>query len=266
MDPTLCIGIFDSGVGGLTVLRAIRQALPSESLVYLGDTARVPYGNKSRETVTRYSFENARFLLARGVKTLVVACNTSTACALDALTAAVPVPVIGVIMPGARQAIAATRSQRIGVIATAGTVASEAYALVIKTLAPAVHVVSRSCPLFVALVEEGWTDTPATRLIAESYLAPMRAERIDTLILGCTHYPLLAETIRAVMGSPVTLVDSGTAVARDLEAILRSGNGLAPRGGVGSIHLYVTDGAPQFAAMASLILDGERPQLTHVVL
>lgn len=248
------------------MLRAIRRALPAESLLYFGDTARVPYGNKSRETVVRYSLENARFLLERGVKALVVACNTSTAFALDALTAAVDVPVLGVIVPGARQAVAATHAQRIGVIATAGTVASAAYAQAIKALAPTAQVISRPCPLFVPLVEEGWIDTPATRCIIETYLAPMQAERIDTLILGCTHYPLLADAIRRVMGPQVTLVDSGEAVACELAAILRAGGTLTPGGGTGSIHLYVTDGAPQFAAMAERILDGERPHLTSVAL
>lgn len=261
----LSIGVFDSGVGGLTVLKALRRLLPNEPLIYLGDTARVPYGNKSRETVVRYSMENAKFLVERGVKAIVVACNTSTACALPALQQSFAVPVLGVIEPGARKAVSASRKKRIGIIATSATVASGAYAQAIKGLDPAVQVISRACPLFVPLVEEGWIDTEATRLIVSHYLSPMRAEGIDVLILGCTHYPLLADVIADVMGESITLINSGEAVAHALCKEL-SFAGLEGSAGAGSIHLYVTDCSPQFVDLAKKILEGETCTLTAVAL
>jgi glutamate racemase len=185
------IGIFDSGIGGLTVARAIYDRLPRESTIYFGDTARVPYGPKSPETVTRYSLEILRWLLDQGVKAVVVACNTSTAHALRALQDATPVPVLGVIKPGARAAIAAGSGGPVGIIGTAGTIASDAYKRAIQALAPGLPVVQRACPLFVPLVEEGWFDHPATELVAADYLRDMREASVRSLVLGCTHYPLL---------------------------------------------------------------------------
>src|SRR5258708_27934521 len=185
------LGVFDSGIGGLSVARALFERLPKESVIYFGDTARVPYGPKSPDTVRRYSAEILAYLLGRGVKAVVVACNTSTAHALGSLKEKSPVPVIGVIEPGARAAVAATRSGNIGVIGTAGTIASGAYERAIKALRPDAKVHGQACPLFVPLVEEGWFDHPATELIARQYVEPLERAGVDVLVLGCTHYPLL---------------------------------------------------------------------------
>ncbi|WP_407062918.1 glutamate racemase [Chloracidobacterium aggregatum] len=194
------IGIFDSGVGGLTVYRALRARLPQESFVYLGDTARIPYGTRSPETVCAYARQDAAFLLACGVKLIVIACNTASSVALDLLQANSPVPVVGVIEPGARQAAAVTRCGHIGVIGTEATMASAAYPRAIRRIAPAVRVTSQSCPLFVPLVEEGWAQHPVTATVAAEYLTPLREAEVDTLVLGCTHYPVLEDVIRRVMG------------------------------------------------------------------
>ena len=239
------IGIFDSGIGGLTVAAAIMRALPDERVIYLGDTARVPYGPKSPETVVRYSRQIASWLLEQQVKAIVVACNTATAHALAVLQAECPVPVIGVVEPGARAAAAATRSGRIGVIGTTGTINSRAYHRAIAALAPAACVTSAACPLFVPLVEEeGWLDHPATRLIAETYLAPLRAASVDTLVLGCTHYPLIASVIGATVGREVTLVDSAAETARALRAVLATFGLQASAGGASRHHRFVATDAP----------------------
>src|SRR5688572_27764858 len=207
------IGIFDSGIGGLTVARAIYERLPGESTIYFGDTARVPYGPKSPDTVRRYSLEILRWLLDQGVKAVVIACNTSTAHALDALQAESPVPVIGVIEPGARAAAAASRGGPVGVIGTAGTIASNAYAKAIRRARPNARVEQRACPLFVPLVEEGWFEHPAAELIAREYLGPLHDAGVDALVLGCTHYPLLKPLLQRVMGAGVRLIDSGEETA-----------------------------------------------------
>ena len=214
------IGVFDSGLGGLTVAHAIMRQLPGESLVYFGDTARVPYGPKSPETVRRYSHEIAAFLLEQGVKAIVVACNTATAHALPMLEAELDVPVIGVVGPGARAAVQATRSGHIGVIGTEGTIKSGAYVRAIHAESPAAIVTALSCPLFVPLVEEGWTDSEATRLIATEYLAPFQREAVDTLVLGCTHYPLLKRVIGETIGRSVRLIDSAEETAADTRRML----------------------------------------------
>jgi len=258
---SLPIGIFDSGVGGLTVLRAIRERLPQENLVYLGDTARVPYGNKSQATIARYAVEDTQFLLSQGVKMIVVACNTASALAAPALREQFPaLPILGVIGPGARAAITATRNRRIGVIATAATVGSGAYENRIReALAAAgdhalVHIVSKACPLFVPLVEEGETETDIARLVAEKYLAALRAEGIDTLVLGCTHYPLLRRTIAAVMGEGVTLVDSAEAAAAETAQLLASTDQLRTEAAPPEEYFYVTDAAQRFQMIASAFL------------
>jgi glutamate racemase len=258
---SLPIGIFDSGVGGLTVLRAIRERLPHENLVYLGDTARVPYGNKSAATVSRYAVEDAQFLLGRGVKMLVVACNTASALAAPALREQFPtLPILGVIGPGARAAVAATRSRRIGVIATAATVGSGAYenrireALTAAGDDAAVHIVSKACPLFVPLVEEGETESAIARLVAEKYLAGLREEGIDTLVLGCTHYPLLRRMIGEVMGKGVTLVDSAEAAAVETAQLLEAAGMLRGDSGRAEEHFYVTDAAQRFQGTAAAFL------------
>lgn len=240
-DASCPIGIFDSGVGGLTVARAVMDRLPRESIVYFGDTARVPYGVKSPDTVARYAAQITRFLLAKDVKLLIVACNTIAAVALPAITALSPVPVIEVIDAGARSALAATRTRRIGIIATPSTIASRAYEKALAALGgPGVHTASRACPLFVPLVEEGWLDHPATQLVAEEYLAPLLAEDLDTLILGCTHYPLLAPLLSRVAGPGVRLQDSATAVAERAAATLAA-FGLGQTAGTPRHAFHVTD-------------------------
>jgi len=207
------IGVFDSGIGGLTVVHELIRQLPHESIVYFGDTARVPYGPKSPDTVRRYSREIASFLTDQDVKAIVIACNTATAHALGTLRAELSLPVVGVVEPGARAAMRTTTSNVVGVIGTAGTIASGAYERAIHAIEPTARVVARACPLFVPLVEEGWTDREATRLIAREYLEPLAAAQVDTIVLGCTHYPLLARTIADVMGPNVTLVSSAEETA-----------------------------------------------------
>lgn len=246
------IGVFDSGIGGLTVLKHLARLLPDERFVYLGDTARVPYGNRSAETVRLYAQQCAAFLLSHNVKMIVVACNTVSALALDALRASLPVPVIGVIEPAARVAAERTKNGNIGVIGTRATIASESYARAITDAAShTVHVHSRACPLFVPLVEEGWLDTPATRLIAEEYVRPLVANGIDTLVLGCTHYPLLAPVLRSLLPM-VDLVDCGEAAAEDARRALGVEVTTATHAPV--ISLYVTDTTPAFTLLAGQFL------------
>lgn len=251
------LGVFDSGIGGLTVAHAIFERLPAESVVYFGDTARVPYGPKSPETVRRYSGEILQYLLGRGVKMVVVACNTSTAHALDDLRRRSPVPVIGVIEPGAKAAVRATTSGRIGVIGTAGTIASGAYERAIKALRPDAAVISQACPLFVPLVEEGWFEHPATELVAREYLEPLRAAGIDVLVLGCTHYPLLKPLLGRVLGPAVRLIDSAeetaAAVAREIDS-----GGLATADSKHVTHEFVvSDDEPRFRSVGARFL-GEK--------
>jgi len=207
------IGVFDSGVGGLTVVRALMERLPWESIIYFGDTARVPYGVKSEETIKQYAKEIAGFLLRHDVKLLVIACNTMSSVAYETVMSLSPVPVLEVIGAGARLAISVSRNKRIGVIGTPATISSNAYARKLFQLDSSVKVVSQACALFVPLVEEGWLDHPVTRLTAQEYLRPVLAEQIDTLILGCTHYPLLKALLKDVVGEGVTLVDSAEAMA-----------------------------------------------------
>lgn len=248
------IGVFDSGIGGLTVLRELLATLPAESFVYFGDTARVPYGTKSAETVLRFSRENVRFLLDRGVKMVVVACNTASAEAVPQIGEEFDVPVVGVIDPGVRAAVAATRNRRIGVIGTAGTIRSEAYQSGIKRLLPDAQVFSKPCPLFVPLAEEGWVDRDVTRAVAREYLADHHAIGIDTLVLGCTHYPLLKKPIGEVVGSAVTLVDSAVETAREV-AVLLDREGLRADGDHGGeFHVVLSDTSPTFEDIASRFL------------
>ncbi len=256
--PTL--GIFDSGVGGLTVQRAILDLLPGLDTVYLGDTARVPYGTKSAEVVTQYSLRNARFLAGQGVEMLVVACNTASAVALPALRQAFPIPVLGVVEPGARAAARASRAGRIGVIGTQSAVASGAYQAAIGAARAGAEVVAKACPLFVPLAEEGWTDPSdeVVRLVARRYLAPLAASRIDTLVLGCTHYPLLKAAIAAELPG-VALVDSAEAIAAEVRERL----GAAP-GRAGVHRFYVTDTPERFLAVAGRFLGRPVPSAEHV--
>jgi glutamate racemase len=247
------IGIFDSGVGGLTVFKEIRRQLPEEELLYLGDTARVPYGTKSPGTVIRYALEAASFLVEQGVKLLVVACNTASSVALPILEERFSLPVVGVIAPGACRAAALTRQRRIGVIGTEGTVKSGAYARAIQGLNPAISVVSAPCPLFVPLAEEGWIEHPVTRLTAQEYLTPLLKQGIDTLVLGCTHYPILKKTLREVAGADVTLVDSAEETARCVSELLCA-HGLVRRTPPRPPRFFVTDVPDRFERVGSAFL------------
>ena len=247
-DRAAPIGIFDSGLGGLTVADAIMRQLPGESLIYFGDTARVPYGPKSPETVRRYSREIAAFLVEQGAKAIVVACNTATAHALPALIEEFDVPVIGVVDPGARAAVRATRSGHIGVIGTNGTIKSGAYVRAIHAEAPDVTVTAIACPLLVPLVEEGWTDHDATDLIAREYLAPFLRDRIDTLVLGCTHYPLLKRIIGEIIGRQVRLIDSAEETALDTRKMLVA-NDLVTAAPSGSYRFIASDDPQHFMAL-----------------
>ncbi|MGE5237324.1 MAG: glutamate racemase [Chloroflexota bacterium] len=250
------IGIFDSGIGGLTVFKEVSRLLPAEHIVYLGDTARVPYGIRSPETVIRYSFECARFLMLNGIKLLVVACNTASAVSLDEIRRSLPVPVIGVIEPGAQAAVASTRNRRIGVIGTEATVRSGAYVTEIRRLDGTVEVISIPCPLFVPLVEEGWTDGEIARLVAEKYLSVMRGQGPDTLVLGCTHYPLLKAVIGGVMGA-VSLIDSAVEVAKVAGGLLGDSDGLRVSGGKPTYRFFVTDSPHKFISVGERFLGGK---------
>lgn len=223
------IGIFDSGIGGLTVARCLQEKLPSETLCYFGDTARVPYGTKSAETVTRYSLEIARFLLSHNAKILVAACNTVSTTALDAVREVFPGPVIGVVEPGVRAAMQATRNGRIGVIGTRGAINSGSYQKRLMAQEPTLRVIAQPCPLFVPLAEEGWTDDRITYEVAKRYLDPLLKESIDVLILGCTHFPLLTDVIQEVMGDGVILINSAQEVTREVHQTLRELGSLSPQ-------------------------------------
>jgi glutamate racemase len=281
LDRNLPIGIFDSGVGGLTVYRALHTRLPSERYVYLGDTARVPYGTKSLSTVERYAIENARFLEARGVKLLVVACNTASALALPAVRRGVSVPVVGMIEPGARAAVGVGSARgRVGVIATESTVKSGAYRRAIEEIAPGVEVTERACPLFVALAEEGWAETDVARAVAEEYLRELREREVGALVLGCTHYPILRRVIQETLGAGVRLIDSGEAAAEAVEDLIeREGlrrtatqelrdlreSGARERFLCDDLdHFYVTDAAERFAHVAERFL-GSAPRRLEAV-
>jgi len=259
-DVAAPIGVFDSGIGGLTVLRALTHGLPEERFVYLGDTARLPYGTKSPHSIRRYALQAAGLLRERGVKCLVVACNTASAVALDVLQEEfAPVPVLGVLEPGAAAACRATRSGRIAVIATESTVRGGAYKAAIRRRLPGAIVTSKACPMFVALAEEGWIDGPVVEAVAHRYLDDLLVEHAgspqpDTLVLGCTHFPVLAPAIRAVIGPQVTIVDSAETTAAALAGIL-DGAGLCAAGGQpGSVRLLATDGAERFARVGGIFL------------
>jgi glutamate racemase len=250
------IGVFDSGIGGLTVLHQIIETLPKENTVYLGDTARAPYGTKSVETVLRYSFENCRFLVDKGVKMIVVACNTSTAIALNRLKENLAMPVIGVIEPGVRRAIKSTKNKKVGVIGTEATIQSGAYTRALKEKDSKIEVYSRACPLFVPLVEEGWTDNAVVEMTVKAYLGSLKQSGIDTLILGCTHYPLLKKAIRKFMGSAVRLVDSAEETAKEVESLLKKATP-GKKGGKGVHSFFVTDAPDRFIKVGRRFL-GEK--------
>jgi glutamate racemase len=255
----LPIGVFDSGIGGLTVVRELRRALPQEDLLYLGDTARVPYGTKSPGTVTRFACEDTQFLLHQQVKAVVVACNTASAWALPTLEQRFPVPVFGVILPGALAALQATRNGRIGVIGTGATIRSQAYTRAILARRDTAQVFARACPLLVPLVEEGWLDHPVTHRVLREYLRPLLRHGIDTLVLGCTHYPLLKPALRRITGADVKLVDSAQSCARFVKERLTALD--LVRGGTrrGTLQPFVTDEVERFDELAARFL-GQRPE------
>lgn len=256
------IGIFDSGVGGLTVFREIRKMFPAEDLVYFGDTARVPYGSKSQNTVIEYSIQNARFLLQQGAKIIVIACNTSSAAALDILAKLLPVPVIGVIHAGAISAVSATVSGKIGVIGTDGTIQSQAYPNAISQISSRTQTFSKACPLFVSLAEEGWENHQVSQIVAQEYLSEIITQKIDTLVLGCTHYPILKDTIQKVVGDQIKLVDSAKAISNQLISIIPD----PVKSGIGTDKFYVSDNEDKFSKIASKILNKKIDSLTKVKL
>jgi len=248
------IGVFDSGIGGLTVVHELMRQLPHERIIYFGDTARVPYGPKSPDTVRRYSREIADFLVAQGVKAVVVACNTATAHALPTLRGDLPVPVVGVVDPGARAAVAASASGRIGVIGTMGTINSGAYERAIRAITPDATITTRACPLFVPLVEEGWTEHEATRVVAREYLEPMARANVDALVLGCTHYPLLKPLIAEVLGSRVRLIDSAEETAAETGRVLERLDLCARPGGAPTYRFVASDAPEQFLRLGQRFL------------
>jgi len=251
------IGVFDSGIGGLTVVKALRELLPNEDIFYLGDTARVPYGGKSATTVERYSLEMADMLLEENVKLVVIACNSASAVALGRLEQTLSVPVIGVIKPGAQAAVAATRSQHVGVIGTRATIKSGAYERELRALNPDISVTARACPLLVPLIEEGWLDDGLTDHVIARYLGPLTQEGVDTLVLGCTHYPLLADAIGRFLAGKAKLVDSAHTCAKAVEQLLDRHSLRAPRAGAASLQVALTDAPDTFLAVARRALQLE---------
>jgi glutamate racemase len=250
------IGVFDSGIGGLTVLQALTKALPAEDFIYLGDTARLPYGTKSSEVIMRYSRENSEFLLAKGIKMLVLACNTASAVALAAIAGSTAVPVIGVIEPGAAAAVKASRTGKIGVIGTEATIASGAYTCAIQLLRPRAEIYTRACPLLVPLVEEGWTENEIAELTVAFYLETLKQSGIDTLLLGCTHYPMLVAVFERVLGAGVRIIDSASATAAAVSRQLKELRLIRSRGR-GSLSFFVTETPDRFVRVGRRFI-GER--------
>lgn len=246
----LPIGIFDSGIGGLTVVKEIKQLLPYENIIYLGDTARVPYGTKSSKTVITYSQSNTKFLLSRGIKILVIACNTASAVAVQSLRWDLEIPVIGVLEPGARKAVESTGNKRVGVIGTPSTIKSGAYKKAIENINPDIKVFSKSCPLFVPLAEEGWTEGTISEEIADKYLSSLSDCGIDTLILGCTHYPLLKATIQKTVGKKVRLIDSAKETAKEVVRTLTENNITNKSNTSAKRQFFLTDISDTFVSIA----------------
>ena len=258
------IGVFDSGVGGLTVVKQLLKKFPWESIVYFGDTARIPYGTKSEEIVRRYALEDSIFLLDKNVKVVVVACNTASAIAVSMLKEILSVPVIGVIEPGAKAAVRYTKNQKIGVIGTAATIRSNSYTKEILALQPEAQIIPQACPLFVPLVEEGWIDDETTYLVAERYLQGLRLNKIDTLILGCTHYPLLRNAIQKTVGKKVKLVDSGVETAEEVELILKKNRLLANMEQTPKNYFYLSDMPYKFQEIAERFLERSIPHVETI--
>jgi len=258
------IGVFDSGVGGLTVVKELMEQLPNESIVYFGDTARVPYGTKSKETVTKFSFQNIRFLMSKGVKAVVIACNTSSSSCLEEVQEAFDIPIIGVILPGAETAVKVTKNGRIGVIGTERTISSGAYEKAIKRIRSDVKILNKACPLFVPIVEEGWADTEVAYLVAKEYLATLKEEDIDTLVMGCTHYPLLVNTLRKVMGEKVVLVNPAYETARSTKVALSELGLDAASQNLPEYRYYVSDNPEKFAQIGENFLKKKLDHIEHI--
>jgi glutamate racemase len=254
MEKEKPIGVFDSGIGGLTVVKRLASTLPAEDIVYFGDTARVPYGSKSNSTVVEYSIQDTKFLINKNVKAVVVACNTASSVALDDLKKNFDLPIIGMINPGAKLAINSTRNGKIGVIGTRATINNKAYSSEIKKIEPSMSVFEKACPLFVPLAEEGWINHKATFNIAEEYLKELRELKIDTLVLGCTHYPILSEAIQKVIGEEVILIDSGVASASIIKEELDRTNLHTNKHSNGNHEFYVSDIPVKFKEVAELFL------------
>lgn len=259
------IGIFDSGIGGLTVLKEIAKLLPNENLIYLGDTARVPYGIRSAETVIKYSLECAFFLFRKEIKMLVVACNTSSSLSLEILKKKLPIPVIGVIEPGVKAALKVTKNGKIGIIGTEATIQSEAYPKKIKSINPDIEVVSKACPLFVPLVEEGILEGKIAEMVVERYLKELKNSGIDTLVLGCTHYPLLKKTIQQYMGE-IQLVDSAQEIAQEVKDLLFRQKIINKNSKAGAKTFYVTDSPERFKKIGEIFLNYEIKNIFKVSL
>ncbi|HEX2788272.1 MAG TPA: glutamate racemase [Ignavibacteria bacterium] len=254
ISPKNPIGIFDSGIGGLTVAKAVFEQLPSENIIYLGDTARLPYGTKSRETIILYSIECVKFLLKKKVKMIVVACNTASSVALPFISKITKIPVIGVIEPGSKAASENTRNNKIGVIGTLGTVKSKAYDKFIQRYNKKADIKSQACSLFVQLAEDGWTDNKIAEMVANEYLADFKKSKIDTVILGCTHYPVLKNTISKVLGKNIKLIDSGNEAAKEVKKILEKTNIQNPSKKIGYHKFYVTDFPNKFKEISERFL------------
>lgn len=263
MNDVRPLGVFDSGVGGLTVLAALRRQLPGESILYLGDTARLPYGSKSAATVSRYTRRNVAHLASHGVKGVLVACNTASALGLEGLERNASLPVWGVVEAGARAAAAAARS-RIGILGTAATIASRAYERWLERLRPEIELHPRACPLLVPLVEEGWLEDPITEAVLHRYIDPLLEKGVDTLLLGCTHYPLLVPLLARLTGPRTTLIDSCESVARAVAEDLERLGLLAAGSGAGSLRIQLTDTAPGFVELANRILGSTLPPIERV--
>jgi glutamate racemase len=264
VNPNNPIGVFDSGIGGLTVARALIERLPLENIIYFGDTARVPYGVKSPETISRYATQITEFLLQQKVKVLIVACNTMAAVAYGAIKDLSSVPTLDVVDAGARSAVAETHNKYVGVIGTPATINSNAYVKAIKEYDPEITVFSQPCPLFVPLVEEGWLDHQVTRLTAQEYLRPVVAQNIDTLVLGCTHYPLLKPLLREVLGDQITLVDSAQTIARETEELLRKNSVQNIQEKPPEYQFYVTDVPVRFKEIGEHFLGTTLSNVTIV--
>ncbi|MDR0823364.1 MAG: glutamate racemase [Endomicrobium sp.] len=260
------IGLFDSGFGGLTVMSAVNKALPYENLIYFGDSAHVPYGSKSQETVIRFSKNIAAFLVSKKIKMLIIACNTATAHALPTIKKMLKIPVIGVIEPGSKAAIAATITNKIGVIGTQGTIESNSYKKAINKISKSASVYQQACPLFVPIVEEGWTNTKIANETAQIYLNPLIDKKIDSLVLGCTHYPLLKSALIKVIGKNIKLVDSANAVSCEVKRVLNERNLFSNKNRPAVLTFYTSDNPKKFQKLGSIFFEQKIPKVKKVIL